>query len=308
MTTTATPPVESGRRPIRRGAVVLAGAAAGFLLTVVWSAQFVDQTIGENTADTLLGHSAERTPISGIAAGVVFALVSGLAGTFTACNVAVFSSLTPLAGGSAGADSRVARALRSLAWLWAGALAVAVCYGVVVGFAGTRLPQFRTGSPGGGLSPLLVQSMIVFGVVGAILLWNGLAGLGLLPDPLARVTARFPHAPQVLMGTLVGAFLIGRPYPLFRHMFHDAAERHDPLYAAAAFGLQTFGNLLVVSILFLLIAAVAGPRLAAASPERAAALAAGAAIAAGVFLILYWDVRLLAGRGILPWYPKAPWA
>ena len=30
-------------------------------------------------------------------------------------------------------------------------------------------------------------------------------------------------------------------------------------------------------------------------------------LAAGVFTFLYWDVRLLATRDVLPWYPLAPW-
>ena len=34
----------------------------------------------------------------------------------------------------------------------------------------------------------------------------------------------------------------------------------------------------------------------------------GAFIVAGAFTFLYWDVRLLARREIIPWYPTAPWA
>jgi hypothetical protein len=75
---------------------------AGFLLTVVWSATFVDQTIGDNVANTLLGHDAKGTPIAGIAAGIAFAFVSGLGGTFTACNIAAFGAVAPLVGSGGG--------------------------------------------------------------------------------------------------------------------------------------------------------------------------------------------------------------
>jgi hypothetical protein len=81
---------------------------AGFLLTVVWSAEFVDQTIGDNIANTMLGHDAKETPIAGIAAGIAFAFASGIAGTFTACNIAAFGAVAPLMAseGRWGASSR----------------------------------------------------------------------------------------------------------------------------------------------------------------------------------------------------------
>jgi hypothetical protein len=33
----------------------------------------------------------------------------------------------------------------------------------------------------------------------------------------------------------------------------------------------------------------------------------GGRFAAGVFTVLYWDVRLLAVLKVIPWYPLAPW-
>ncbi|RDI54125.1 hypothetical protein [Nocardia mexicana] len=92
----------NGYVPRRRGLVLVLGVLAGFLLTVVWSASFVDSTIGDTVADGLLGHNAKETAITGIGAGVVFAFVSGLAGTFTACNIAVFGAVAPLAGSAGG--------------------------------------------------------------------------------------------------------------------------------------------------------------------------------------------------------------
>lgn len=105
----------NGHVPRRRALVIGVSALFGFALTVVWSAQFVDRTIGDTIADALLGHPAKGTPIAGALAGLVFALVTGIAGTFTACNVAVFSALAPLTGAQATSRrGRMAAALRPL--------------------------------------------------------------------------------------------------------------------------------------------------------------------------------------------------
>lgn len=44
-------------------------------------------------------------------------------------------------------------------------------------------------------------------------------------------------------------------------MFRHAAGSHNPLYGAAAFVLQSFGNIIVLSVLFLAIALRTGGRL-----------------------------------------------
>jgi MFS family permease len=308
----ATSLLVTGRFPRRPGLVILVSVLVGFLLTVIWSAEFVDQTIGDNVANTLLGHDAKETPISGMVAGVVFAFVSGLAGTFTACNIAAFGAVAPLLASPTSRWERLRRQLAPLGWLAAGMIAVSATYGVVVGLVGTRMPQFSTAtSAPGTISPRLVQSMVVFGVIGLVLVYLGLAALGVVPDPFARVAARFPNAPLVVLGALIGGFLIGRPFPLFRQMFRDAAESGNPLYGAAAFTLQSLGNIVVMAALFLLLTLLGGGRLQrwlTADPSRIAVIIGVALLVAGVFTVLYWDVRVLARREILPWYPVAPWA
>ncbi|GIH97065.1 hypothetical protein ACFFMN_39575 [Planobispora siamensis] len=302
----------NGSFPRRRGLIILVGSLVGFLLTVVWSAEFVDQTIGDNVANTLLGHDAKQTPIAGIAAGIVFAFVSGLAGSFTACNVAAFGAVAPMLGGVGGRWGRLAHTLKPLGWLAVGMTAVSAIYGAVVGFVGTAMPQFSTAqNVPGSLSPRSIQSMVVYGVIGLIMIYMGLAALGLVPDPFARLSRRFPNAPMVFMGALIGAFLIGRPFPLFRQMFRDAAESGNPLYGAAAFVLQSLGNIVIMAVLFVILSYAAGSRLQrwlTAKPSRIAALTAVSLIVAGVFTFLYWDVRMLARREIIPWYPTAPWS
>lgn len=70
--------------------------AVGVLVAVLWSFELVDETIGQNVANAVLGYDASGSPIAGSAAGAIFAFVTGLAGTFTACNIAAFSAVAPI--------------------------------------------------------------------------------------------------------------------------------------------------------------------------------------------------------------------
>jgi hypothetical protein len=299
----------SGQFPARRRLILLLSVLAGLFVAYAWSATLVDEQIGFNTADTLLGHNANSTPIGGIASGVLFAFVSGLAGSFTACNIACFGAVGPLVSQQAQTRrGRLVQTLRPLGWLAVGMITVSAVYGAIVGIVGTRMPQFSTAHPHG-LSPRAIQSMTAFGVVGLIMIVLGMAALGLIRDPLGPVSRRYPNAPLVLVGALIGGFLIGRPYPLFQDMFRSAAQSHDPLYGAVAFALQSVGNIIVMSLLFLLLSYGLGSRVQRwidAKPSRASVLTAAAFIIAGVFAVVYWDVRALNGIGDV-WFPTAPW-
>jgi hypothetical protein len=283
----------------------------GFLLTVVWSAEFVDSVIGKNVASAVLGYEAENAAIDGILPGIVFAFATGLGGTFTACNIAVLGALCPIVGQTRSLGTRVRATFKPLGWLTAGMLAVSGLYGFVVGIVGTAMPQFSTAptSPGE-LSARSIQSMVVFGLIGLAFLWLGLAALGIVRDPLGPLSRRFPNAPMVVMGALIGAFLIGRPFGLFRQLFRDAAESHNPIYGALAFMLQSVGNIIILAVLFVILAVVMGARVQrwlTARPGRIALITGAAFIVVGVFTFLYWDVRLLARRELIPWYPVIDW-
>lgn len=295
---TVDPPV-----PVRRWLVVGLSALAGFLLTIVWSARFVDRVIGDTVANSLLGHEAENTVITGVGAGIAFAFVTGLAGTFTACNVAVFGTMAPMLGRAATWRNRARATMSPLLWLSVGMVTVSALYGVVVGLVGTSMPQFSTvANVPGELSARSIQSMIVFGLIGLAMIYLGLAALQIVPDPFDG----HARARMIFLGVLVGGFLIGRPFSLFRHMFRDAAERGDPLYGAAAFVLQSVGNIVFMALLLVVVAAVFGGRIGrwlTADPRRAIVLTAAGLVTAGVFTFLYWDLRLLSNRDII-WYPK----
>ncbi|MGW0185597.1 hypothetical protein ACWDV7_07605 [Streptomyces sp. NPDC003362] len=299
-----------GSFPRRRGLIVLLSLIGGLLAAYAWSAEFVDHEIGFRTADTLLGHNPETTPISGVAAGVVFAFVTGLAGSFTACNIAVFGAVGPLVRRKESRRQRFLHTVEPLGWMAVGMIPVSALYGVIVGLAGTHMPQFSTVRPaGGGMTPRIAQAMITFGFIGLVMIVLGLAALGVIRDPLAAASRRFRNAPLVLMGVLVGAFLIGRPYPLFRSLFRHAATTQDPLYGAVAFTLQSLGNVLVMAVLFIALSYGLGGRLQrwlTARPGRAATLTASAFLVTGFFTLIYWTVRIL-GRLDYIWFPTAPW-
>lgn len=295
----------TGRFPRRRLLTALVGVLGGLLLAYLWTPTLVDDQIGFNTANTLLGRDAESTPVGGIASGILFAFVTGLAGSFTACNIACFGAVGPMLG--EGSRRQTLRAsLRPLTWVAAGMIPVSAVYGALVGLIGTRMPQFSPVS-GHGLSPRATQSMIAFGFVGIVMIGLGLAAAGVVPDPLASPARRFPNAPLVLLGSLIGVFLVGRPYPLFRELFQSAANSHDPLYGAGAFMLQSFGNIVVMGLLFLVLSVPFGRRLGAwfaASPSRISALTSVSFLVAGVFSVAYWDLRTLSQVGYF-WFPSS---
>jgi hypothetical protein len=95
--------VPTGRQRHPRWRVLTGvGATVGLALAVVWSARFVDGVIGEGVASALLGSEVREAAIASGAAGMLFALVTGLAGSFTACNIAVLGAAPQLASSAAG--------------------------------------------------------------------------------------------------------------------------------------------------------------------------------------------------------------
>jgi hypothetical protein len=288
----------------RRGRLIAGSFAAGVLITLLWSFEFVDSTIGDNVANNVLGYDAKARALDGTAMAVVFAFASGLAGTFTACNVAAFSALAPLSC----QRRMVGDALRPLAWLAAGACAVAGMYGAIGALVGRDLPQLSE-EMAGDVPVRLIQSFVVFGVIGLLLVWMGLAALGVVRDPLRGLYERHPRARVVVLGALIGGLLIGRPFPLFHKLFEYAASTHNPLFGAAAFVLQSLGNIALMGALFLFLSFAfdgAFPRWLSARPGRLTRFTAGALLVAGTFTFTYWVIRVPAAFGI-GWWPTMPW-
>ncbi|MEU5911493.1 hypothetical protein [Micromonospora sp. NPDC047527] len=289
-----------GPPPQRNGVIIAASAAAGVLLAVLWSYEFVDSVIGDSVASGLLGHDAKATAISGTAAGLVFAFVSGLAGTFTACNIAMLASIGPLGAAGSGSGDRLRLLLRPVGYLTLGMVVVAAVYGFVGVLLGDRLPQLST-ETAGGVPVRIIQSSVVFGLIGLALIYLGLAAIRAVPD----VFADRPVARVVTLGALIGGFLIGRPYPLFNKLFHWAVDSGNPLYGSAAFVLQSLGNIVVVTALFALLIVLTRGRFIGwltADLRRSMVLSGALLIALGVFTVVYWDVRVPAIFGF-GWFP-----
>jgi hypothetical protein len=290
----------------RNGVAVAASVAAGILLAVLWSYEFVDSVIGDNVANTLLGHEAKATPITGTFAGLVFAFVSGFAGTFTACNIAMAASIGPMSQASDGQRTDVLRALlRPLGAFALGMVTVSAVYGFVGVLLGDSLPQLSTATIGT-MPVRLLQSSVVFGLVGLALAYLGLAALGVVRDIFqSRPTARV-----VFLGALVGAFLIGRPYPMFVKLFQWASDTGNPLYGAVTFALQSIGNILLVSVIFaVLVLATRGRfvRWLAGNPRRMALVSGTLLLGLGVFTVVYWDLRVPSIFGF-GWFPTMPYS
>jgi hypothetical protein len=296
--------MSSEARPAHRGRIIAGSILAGVLLAVLWSFELVDHVIGDNVANTLIGRDAKATAVGGTLAGLVFAFVSGLAGTFTACNIAMAASIGPMSQVSAGTGRGLLAMLRPVGWMTAGMVTVSGLYGFIGVLVGDRMPQLSTATADG-IPVRLWQSVVVFGAIGLAFVYLGLASLGVLPDPFAHR----PVGRVVTLGALVGGFLIGRPYPLFNKLFHWAVDTGNPLYGAGAFILQSLGNLLIVFTLFALVTLLSRGRAVAWLTKRpvvTVAVTGALLIALGTFTVVYWDVRLPAmfGHG---WFPTMPY-
>jgi hypothetical protein len=211
-------------------------------------------------------------------------------------------------GDGATARERLRAVLRPLGWVAAGMVPVSAAYGALGVLLGDRLPQLSAATLGSGMPVRLLQSVVVYLVLGAVFTYLGLIALGVAPDPLRRLTERRPATPQVVMGVLIALFLVGRPFPLFHELFGYAADTGNPLWGALAFVLVSLGNILLLAILSVLLVLVGGRRLTRwlARPGRAATVTAAALLVAGIFTFVYWGVRLPAKYGF-GWFPTAPW-
>lgn len=297
-------PVIGTDRTTRPGRLIVGSVIAGVLLSVLWSYEFVDHVIGANVANALLGEEAATASIAGTAAGLVFAFVSGLAGTFTACNIAMAASIGPMSQAGGASQGTLRSLLRPLGFFTAGMVGVSAVYGAVGVLIGPSLPQL-SGAMVGTVPVRLLQSAIVFGVVGLAMAYLGLASLGVLPDPFRGR----PVARVVVLGALVGAFLIGRPYPMFIKLFRSAVDSGNPLFGAGTFVLQSIGNVLLVTVVFAALALGTKGRFLrwfSTNTRRSNVVSAALLIALGVFLLVYWDVRVPSIFGI-GWFPTMPY-
>jgi hypothetical protein len=170
--------------------IVLLSTMVGVLIAILWSFHFVDSVIGDSIANGLLGYDAKETPIASVLMGVIFAFVSGLAGTFTACNVCVFSAIAPLAAEKGSMKDM----MRPMLWMGIGLTIVAAAYGAIGVMLSSYLPQLSTAVVGPNQYPVrLVQASVVFTAIGLIFIVWGFMTLDLIRNPFARLSYRYPR-------------------------------------------------------------------------------------------------------------------
>lgn len=287
--------------------ILLASLAVGLCLAIAWSPTLVDDDIGLNVANTLLGSTAQTVSIGNAWFGLAFAIVAGLATTFTACNCVVFSCIAPLTGVGEKEGARPG-IWRLLLWMGAGVIAVTALYGVIGAILGSAVPGLSSATLpiGTGLPERLLQSSIVFTALG-ILLWIwGVIALQVVKNPFQRLLQRRPWVVPLFLGIIVGFFSVGRPYPLFHKLFQYAAGTGNPALSAVLTALQGLGNIVVMALIFVLLTYGTGGRFERwmlANPLRARAFTALSVIIGGTFLIAYWGLRLPSHFGI-GWFPQ----
>ncbi|MHB8604782.1 MAG: hypothetical protein ACYDCK_05955 [Thermoplasmatota archaeon] len=281
-------------------ALALGIAVAGF-----WNFNAVDGFGRNVVAANTIGDPTLNQPSFadlGGGFGFVFAIVAGLAATFTACNCVAFAMIPGLACSTDKTASRKA-ALKSLGVMAFFVMAVGAIYGIYVGFLGPvgaaaiNAPAVR-----------LAQASTVFSVLGSGMILWALIEFGFLGfftrrlSPLTRAFFSQPTTKAAVMGIMVGAFAVGRPYPVFRAFLTYAAQAWKPSYGAAVMALQGLGQIFVMVVLFLLILGLFGKRIGAwvqnkpAQPQLVSAIALAIG---GAYFVWYWGIAL-AHRSI-PW-------
>lgn len=291
---------------------VLGAVVVGVLIAGFWNYHLVDGfgkdviaggTIGETAG--LAGSYASH----GAAFGFLFAAVAGTAATFTACNCVVFALLPGLA--CSVEDEETAVSATSVAgWFIAGVLAISGLYGLIIGLLGPSGVEVLNSD-----SVRLTQAQTVFTSLGVLMLGWSLLELGLLGRVTRRLSARTraffarPTTKAGLLGTMVGLFAVGRPYPVFREFLGYAAEAGNPLYGAGVMMVQGAGQIFLMILLFALLVWVAGRRLAQwaqEKPHQTRLVSGLALLVGGTFFIYYWGLSLTFDIGFwgyrLGWY------
>ena len=277
----------------RRNLIILLSVLAGAGLAAAWPTNVMDMSFPNRIGSEILGYNAGSVSIAGLLGGAAFAVVAGFANTLTACNFAALGSVGALSGSSR--LSPGAKALRHLGWFSAGMIGVAGIYGAAAVALGSRLPQLAAAPMGDAVSPRIVQAAVVYGLTGLAFIYLGLAELGLAPSPFAALSRRLRYAPLVVLGGLVGLESVGRPHPMPIKLLQFTASTHNPGYGALALILQAVGGLAIIGLVSLgLSYGTRGrfERWMSARPGRMAALTSAGFLVAGIFTVVFWDIRL----------------
>lgn len=279
----------------RRGIQFAGAMLAGVMIAGFWNVNLVDG-FGRDVAGQALGGFEGRAAqfgALGAGFGFLFAIVAGLAATFTACNCVAFALIPGLACAPDARGKRQA-ALKTFGVMVCWVALVGALYGAFVGRLGPAgAAAFNAREIRG------AQSFAVFSVLGiGMLLWAAIE-FGLLPrlvarcSPMTRAFFAQPATKAAIMGIMVGAFAIGRPYPVFREFLLYASQANSPVYGAAVMAVQGVSQILVMAGAFLLILWLWHQRIAnwiMTRPHQSALVSATALAAGGAYFVYYWGV------------------
>lgn len=292
-------------------AYTFAAVVLGILIAGFWNYHLIDGFGKDLIAGATIGDTAELADSYssyGSTFGFLFAAVAGLAATFTACNCVVFAMLPGLACSTKNKGPTIHLSHVAGAFL-GGVLAICGLYGLVIGFLGPKGVEVLNSR-----SVRLTQAQTVFTALGVVMVGWSLLELGFFrrwTRRLSEQTRAFfahPTTKAGLMGTLVGLFAVGRPFPVFRQFLRYAAEASSPLYGAGVMMVQGTGQVLLMILLFALLVWAAGPRLgrwAQSKPHQPQLVSGLALLVGGTFFIYYWGLSLTFDIGF--WGYKLGW-
>lgn len=286
--------------------VIIALLIAGF-----WNRGLVDGFGRDIVAGNTVGNTTELSgqyEAKGAGFGMFFAAIAGLAATFTACNCVIFAMMPGMAC-STGSDAGKNSTLRALGAFTAAVLLVTGVYGLYVGFLGpqgiTYINQIEVRH---------AQSFAVFTALGFTMFFWGLLEMGFLDrvkNNTTQTTRDFFNQITVkatILGTMVGMFTVGRPYPLFRDFLVYAASAKSPAYGAIVMMIQGVGQIAIMILLFLVVIRLAGKRISAVAvnkPYKFQLVSGLALLAGGTYFLVYWGLGRLFNFG--RWGYKLGW-
>ncbi len=296
---------------LRRVAYAALALALGITIAGLWNYHVVDAFGRDVFAEPIVGDTStlgNEFSLRGPAFGVLFAVAAGLAATFTACNCVVFAMMPGLACSTEDPLDRGAL-YRLLGIFTAGVVAVGAAYGFFVGMLGPE-----------GIAVLneravrLAQARAIFSLIGLALVTWGAAEMGFLDPLLSRLSPETrtvlgrPSTKAGAMGLLVGAFAVGRPFPVFRDFLSYAATSGNPFYGAGVMVVHGIGMILVMVLaLVVLVWALRGPmtRWVRARPHGPRVISGIALLAGGAYFVFYWGLAFAFGLG--GWGFKLGW-
>jgi len=280
------------RATVAAAAVVLGVVVAGF-----WNYEAVDGFGQAAFAEPLVGDTSETAgayAVLGPAFGVLFAVAAGLAATFTACNVVVFAMVPELACERDGGGVNRSDLFKLLGAFVGGVFVVGIPYGAFVGMLGPEGIEAMNSD-----AVRLAQAQAVFSFLGiGLLIWGAaeMGFLGRLERQFAPETRAFfgrPSTRAAVMGLFVGAFAVGRPFPVFRDLLTYAATSRQPLYGAVVMLVNDVGMIAGMVLVLYLVVRVFGSRIDAwvqRSPHGPQLMSGFALLAGGAFFVFYWGL------------------